>query len=87
MTLDDAVKHQQIDDKRAIRNDTLEFLDTKRYSKSKKEFIRYGDMHLDHFFRVVNSMLDNEDVLAILIQKIVTRTSSLSSILLTTLKK
>jgi len=73
MTLDDAVKHQQIDDKRAIRNDTLEFLDTKRYSKSKKEFIRYGDMHLDHFFRVVNSMLDNEDVLAILIQKIVTR--------------
>jgi len=73
MTLDDAVKHQQINDKRAVRSDTLEFLDQKRYSKSKKEFIRYGDMHLDHFFRVVHSMLDNEDVLAIMIQRIVTR--------------
>ncbi len=72
MTLDDAVKHQQINDKRAIRNDTLKFLDTKRYSESKKEFIRYGDMHLDHFFRVVNNMLD-EDTLATIIQKIVTR--------------
>ena len=69
MTLDDAVKHQQINDKRAVRSDTLEFLDQKRYSKSKKEFIRFGSMHLDHFFRVVNSMLDNEDVLAIMIQK------------------
>ena len=73
MTLDDAVKHQQINDKRAVRSDTLEFLDQKRYSKSKKEFIRYGDMHLDHFFRVVNSMFDNEDVLSIMIQKIVTK--------------
>jgi len=73
MTLDDAVKHQQINDKRAVRSDTLEFLDQKRYSKSKKEFIRFGSMHLDHFFRVVNSMLDNEDVLAIMIQKIVTK--------------
>ena len=72
MTLDDAVKHQQIDDKRAIRTDTLEFLNTKRYSESKKQFIRYGDMHLDHFFRVVHSMLD-EDTLATIIQKIVTR--------------
>ena len=73
MTLDDAVKHQQINDKKAVRSDTLEFLDQKRYSKSKKEFIRFGSMHLDHFFRVVNSMLDNEDVLAIMIQKIVTK--------------
>ena len=73
MTLDDAIKHQQINDKRAIRTDTLEFLNTKRYSESKKEFIRYGDMHLDHFFRVVNSMFDNEDVLAIMIKKIVTK--------------
>ena len=73
MTLDDAVKHQQINDKRAVRSDTLEFLDQKRYSKSKKEFIRYGSMHLDHFFRVVHSMLDNEDVLAIMIKKIVTK--------------
>ncbi len=41
-------------------------------AESKKEFIRYGDMHLDHFFRVVNNMLD-EDTLATIIQKIVTR--------------
>ena len=70
MTLDDAVKHQQINDKRAVRSDTLEFLNTKRYSKSKKEFIRYGSMHLDHFFRVVNGMLDDEDVLSIYIKNI-----------------
>lgn len=52
MTLDQAVKVQQIIDKRAIRCDTQEFLNQKYYSKSRQEFIRFGDMHLDHFFRV-----------------------------------
>ena len=52
MTLDQIVKIQSIIDKRAIRSDTLEFLDKKRYSKSKDEWIRYGDMHFDHFIRV-----------------------------------
>ena len=39
MTLDQIVKIQSIIDKRAIRSDTLEFLDKKRYSKSKDEWI------------------------------------------------
>ena len=55
MTLDQAVKVQQIIDKRAIRCDTQEFLNQKYYSKSRQEYIRYGDMHLDHFFRVFNN--------------------------------
>ena len=53
MTLDQFVKIQSIIDKRAIRSDTLEFLDKKRFSKSKQEWIRFGDMHFDHFIRVV----------------------------------
>jgi len=52
MTLDQAVKIQSIIDGRAIAIDTLEFLDQTYYSKSKEEWIRYGNMHLDHFFRV-----------------------------------
>ena len=52
MTLDQIVKIQQIIDKRSIASDTLQFLNTKRYSKSKDEWIRFGDMHIDHFLRV-----------------------------------
>ena len=49
MTLDQIVKMQSIIDKRAIRSDTLEFLNQTRYSDSKKANIRFGDMHIDHF--------------------------------------
>jgi len=52
MTLDQAVKIQSTIDGRAIAVTTLEFLDQTHYSKTKEEWIRYGDMHLDHFFRV-----------------------------------
>ena len=52
MTLDQILNVQAIIDKRARRSDTREFLDKKRYSKSKDEWIRYGDMHFDHFIRV-----------------------------------
>ena len=52
MTLDQIVKMQSIVDKRAIRSDTLEFLNEERYSNSKECMIRYGDMHIDHFLRV-----------------------------------
>ena len=52
MTLDQIIKIQSIIDKRAIRCDTEKFLNTKRYSKSKDEWIRFGDMHIDHFLRV-----------------------------------
>ena len=34
MTLDQIVKIQQLIDKRAIASDTLQFLNTKRYSES-----------------------------------------------------
>ena len=52
MTLDDALKHEKIFDKRATGYDIVEFLDTKYFSKSKQKHIRYGDMHLQHFIRV-----------------------------------
>ena len=52
MTLDQIIKIQSIIDKRAIRSDTLEFLDKERYSDSLDKTIRYGDMHIDHFINV-----------------------------------
>ena len=62
MTLDQMVKLQSIVDKRAIRSDTLEFLNQTRYSHSKKDNIRFGDMHIDHFLKVCeNSMPDNNE--------------------------
>ena len=62
MTLDQIVKLQSIIDKRAIRSDTLEFLNQTRYSHSKQTNIRYGDMHIDHFLKVcANSMPDNNE--------------------------
>lgn len=59
MTLDQVVKIQSVTDKKAIRSDTLEFLNKKRFSKSKQEWIRFGDMHIDHFIRVVDKDLVN----------------------------
>ena len=70
MTLNQIVKIQSIFDKRAIRSDTLEFLNETRFSKSKQMDIKYGDMHIDHFIRVVANMND-EDTLATIITKIV----------------
>ena len=52
MTLDQVINLQSIVDKRARRSDTLEFLNKKRFSKSKQEWIRFGDMNIDHFIRV-----------------------------------
>ena len=52
MTLDQAVGIQSIIDGRSIAIDTVEFLDQTYYSKSKEEWIRYGDMHIDLFLRV-----------------------------------
>tara|TARA_R110000803_G_C11738429_1_gene290668 strand:+ start:210 stop:488 length:279 start_codon:yes stop_codon:yes gene_type:complete len=60
MTLEQAIKIQSILDKRAISSDTLEFLDHLRFSESKKCLIRLGDMHLDHFFRVVANIIPND---------------------------
>jgi len=56
MTLDQIVKLQSVIDKRAIRSDTLEFLNEQRFSESKQKHIRYGDMHIDHFLRVYESL-------------------------------
>ena len=53
MTLEQAIKIQSILDKRASSFDTIEFLNHLRFSESKQCLIRLGDMHLDHFFRVV----------------------------------
>ena len=52
MTLDETFKIESILDKRKTGYDVLEFLDTKYFSKSKQKYIRYGDMHLQHFIRI-----------------------------------
>jgi hypothetical protein len=60
MTLDQIVKIQSVIDKRAIRSDTLEFLNEQRFSESKQCMIRYGDMHIDHFLRVCANVMPND---------------------------
>ena len=65
MTLDQLINIQAIIDKRARRSDTLAFLNKKRFSKSKQEWIRYGDMHFDHFISVVAN--GSDDLLAMVI--------------------
>ena len=60
MTLDQIVKMQSIIDKRAIRSDTLEFLNEQRFSNSKQCMIRYGDMHIDHFLKVCANVMPND---------------------------
>jgi len=76
MTLDQAIKIQSIVDKRATAFDTLEFLDEERFSQSKQSMTRYGDMHLDHFFRVCASeILDDpyiEDAIKMEVPKNIT---------------
>lgn len=65
MTLDDIFQHQAIIDKRCISSDIKEFLNKKRFSESKKDWIRYGDMHITHFIRVF--MNGSDDLLAMVI--------------------
>ena len=67
MTLNQLIRIQSIIDKRAIRTDTQEFLKKKRYSKSKDEWIEYGDMHIDHFIRVFDKDKNNDDLLSYII--------------------
>jgi len=67
MTLNQLIRIQSIIDKRAIRSDTQEFLKKKRYSKSKDEWIEYGDMHIDHFIKVIDKDQNNDDLLSYII--------------------
>ena len=67
MTLNQLIRIQSIIDKRAIRSDTQEFLKKKRYSKSKDEWIKYGEMHIDHFIRVFEQEKENDDLLGFII--------------------
>tara|TARA_R100000781_G_C4041284_1_gene114062 strand:+ start:371 stop:670 length:300 start_codon:yes stop_codon:yes gene_type:complete len=60
MTLDQIINIQSIIDKRSIRCDTKEFLDQTRFSKSKQQHIRFGDMHIDHFIRVFCNFQDDD---------------------------
>ena len=71
MTLDQIVKLQSIVDKRAIRSDTLEFLNQTRYSHSKQANIRYGDMHIDHFLKVFVKSEVGSEIFKSLKQRIV----------------
>lgn len=54
MTLNEIVKIQSVIDNRKIAVDTYKTLNTNYYfSKSKKEKITLGDMHIDHFLRAI----------------------------------
>ena len=54
MTLNEIIKIQSVIDNRSIAKDTYKTLNTNYYfSKSKKEKITLGDMHIDHFLRAI----------------------------------
>ena len=61
MTLDETFKIESILDKRKTGHDILEFLDTKYFSKSKQEYIRYGDIHLQHFIRIFLNLVEDNN--------------------------
>ena len=54
MTLDEIIKIQSVIDKREPAKDTIKLLDKKRFSKSKNQEIRLGNMHIDHLLRSLN---------------------------------
>jgi len=54
MTLDDIIKIQSVIDKRQPAKDTIKLLEKKRFSKSKNQEIRLGNMHIDHLLRSLN---------------------------------
>ena len=68
MNLKEIIRIQSIIDKRAIRPDTQEFLKKKYYSKSKMEYIEYGDIHIDHFIRIFENSFNNDDLLGFIIK-------------------
>ena len=60
MTLDQIVNIQSVLDNRVIARDTYETLnDLYYFSKSKDKKIKLGDMHIDHFLRVIDKHKDN----------------------------
>ncbi len=60
MTLKEIVELQSIIDKRKIAKDTLNTLENNYYySQSKKQNIKFADMHIDHFLRALK--LDKQD--------------------------
>tara|TARA_Y100001973_G_scaffold18671_1_gene27365 strand:+ start:148 stop:444 length:297 start_codon:yes stop_codon:yes gene_type:complete len=69
MTLNQLIRIQSIIDKRAIRSDTQEFLKKKYFSKSKEQWIEYGDIHIDHFIRIYENS-QSEDLLSFIIDGI-----------------
>ena len=54
MTLDEIIKIQSVIDKREPAKDTIKLLEKKRFSKSKNQEIRLGNMHIDHLLRSLN---------------------------------
>jgi hypothetical protein len=72
MTLDETFKIESILDKRKTGYDVLEFLDTKYFSKSKQKYIRYGDMHLQHFIRIFQNKGDEIETIGKALNEAVT---------------
>ena len=72
MTVEEALKIESVFDKRATGYDVLEFLDTKYFSKSKQKYIRYGDMHLQHFIRVFQNKGDEIETIGKALNEAVT---------------
>tara|TARA_R100000231_G_scaffold139595_1_gene121512 strand:- start:7006 stop:7287 length:282 start_codon:yes stop_codon:yes gene_type:complete len=46
----------------SIPNDIPQILNLVYYSKSKKQLINIGDLHLTHFLRIFAKMFDNKNV-------------------------
>ena len=64
MKLDTIFKVQSVLDNRATPCDIPEILESKYWSKSKKEYIRLGDMDITHFVRVHSKYtFDNIDLI------------------------
>jgi hypothetical protein len=72
MTLDETFKIESILDKRKTGYDVLKFLDTKYFSKSKQKYIRYGDMHLQHFIRIFQNKGDEIETIGKALNEAVT---------------
>ncbi len=59
MQIKDILEILERAEKRRTPCDVLEILDVERYSHSKKEYIKIGEMELTHFIRVFNQTYES----------------------------
>ena len=59
MQIKDILEILERAEKRRTPSDVLEILDIERYSHSKNEYIKIGEMELTHFIRVFNQTYES----------------------------